>query len=94
MEKVSSTSPPLKIIHFNDVYDICEKNSHHCGGVARFAGAMFQHKEKDPDVVILFSGDLWSPSKRNLLISSGINLLSNQHVSGIANCQAYQRMLD
>lgn len=67
MEKLAN-QPPLKILHFNDVYDICEKDNHHCGGIARFAGAMNQHKEKDQDTVILFAGDLWSPSKRNTKI--------------------------
>ena len=54
----------LTIIHFNDVYDISEDDNEICGGVARFAAAMKNQKEVDPNAVILFSGDLWSPSRR------------------------------
>ena len=56
----------LKIIHFNDVYNITEnEKSEVCGGVARFAAKMDQIKKEHPETVILFSGDLWSPSKGN-----------------------------
>ena len=49
------------ILHFNDVYDIDEKNSEVCGGVARFDTLVKSFKEENP--ILLFSGDLWSPSK-------------------------------
>ena len=83
--EIPTSQPPLKILHFNDVYDICEKDSHHCGGIARFAGAMKQHKEKDPDAVILFAGDLWSPSKCKLRIFGDAKPVSNKHVPGNPN---------
>ena len=65
-EKKMEEKKSLKILHFNDVYDISEDEKNHvCGGIARFASAMQAHKKKDPNTVILFSGDLWSPSRRN-----------------------------
>lgn len=35
----------LTILHFNDVYDISEDDNHLCGGVARFAAALQNHKK-------------------------------------------------
>lgn len=49
------------IIHFNDVYDMDEKNSEVCGGVARFDTLIKSYEKENP--IVLFSGDLWSPSK-------------------------------
>lgn len=50
----------IKIIHFNDVYDIEEENG--MGGVASFFTALQKHSQDDP--LTLFSGDLFSPSHR------------------------------
>jgi 5'-nucleotidase len=58
----------LTILHFNDVYDISEGKDHVCGGIARFAAAMQAQKTKEPNTVVLFSGDLWSPSRRKFSV--------------------------
>lgn len=58
------TSNNLTIVHFNDVYDVSEKkDTVNCGGVARFITCIEKIKEKDPNALVLFSGDLWSPSR-------------------------------
>ena len=58
----------LRIIHFNDVYDISENpKSYMCGGVARFATLVKTLKNEHPSSLVLFSGDLWSPSKQTTL---------------------------
>lgn len=55
----------LKILHFNDVYNISDDAKNEvCGGIARFAAKMQEIKEENPETVVLFSGDLWSPSRR------------------------------
>jgi 5'-nucleotidase len=54
----------LKIIHFNDTYNINEVKAHHCGGVSRFVALM---KTFAQPKLTLFSGDLWSPSKQSAL---------------------------
>jgi 5'-nucleotidase len=54
----------LKIIHFNDTYNINEVKAHNCGGVARFVALM---KTFAQPKLTLFSGDLWSPSKQSAL---------------------------
>ena len=59
----SSESPEqkgqLKIIHFNDCYNISEKGADNCGGIPRFVSLL---KSFPQPKVTLFSGDLWSPS--------------------------------
>lgn len=55
----------LKILHFNDVYDITEDQSNRiCGGAARFVRKFLDIKKENPETLVLFSGDLWSPSRR------------------------------
>ena len=50
------------ILHFNDVYEIRESAKNHvCGGVARFDTLLKSYADENP--IILFSGDLWNPSK-------------------------------
>ena len=56
-------------MHFNDVYGVSEKKDlHKCGGVARFVAKIDQIKKDNPNAIVLFSGDLWSPSR-----SKGLN---------------------
>lgn len=53
-----SKQDSLTIIHFNDVYDIEPESSN--GGVARFYSALQKYGQTNP--LILFSGDVFSPS--------------------------------
>lgn len=53
---------PIHIVHFNDSYEIkANEKQNVCGGADRFATLVKSFKEQEP--LILFSGDLWSPSK-------------------------------
>lgn len=67
----------LRIIHFNDVYNIdgssmseqqsqSESHSSSCGGAARFATVLDYLNQIDQDHLILFSGDAFSPSTLSL----------------------------
>lgn len=62
-----STLPPsntFKIIHFNDVYNVSANlKKRVCGGASRFTTEMKRIKKENPNSIIIFSGDLWSPSK-------------------------------
>ena len=51
----------IHILHFNDVYSINEKETEPVGGAARFLTAVEKYRELNP--LILFSGDIFSPSK-------------------------------
>jgi len=85
-----STKTPLKIVHFNDVYDVTEDSkSYICGGVARFASKIKQIKDKDPSSIVLFSGDLWSPSRR-----TDISDCRHNPLQGRANSGSYKRMFN
>ena len=59
---MESQSKELTIVHFNDCYNIEERSTEPVGGISRFATALKSLKEQDP--LILFSGDLFSPSNR------------------------------
>lgn len=56
-----SERPPLKILHFNDVYNIEERNEEPPCGYSRFYTAMRSFDHLKP--LILFSGDIFAPSK-------------------------------
>lgn len=65
MEK---TNKNLRIIHFNDVYNIEERNIEPVGGAARFiTAADMCRKEKLSETILLFSGDAYSPSTMSIL---------------------------
>jgi len=58
--------PPLRIVHFNDVYDLESRAAEPAGGAARFAHAVACLRA-DADAageacLTLFSGDALSPS--------------------------------
>ena len=51
----------LRIIHFNDVYNIESRSIEPCGGSSRFVQTVEHLMEKEP-ALVLFSGDVFSPS--------------------------------
>ena len=51
----------LRIIHFNDVYNIEERDEEPVGGSARFWTALDELRKEGPALVV-FSGDALSPS--------------------------------
>lgn len=53
-------SSSLTILHFNDVYEVREREKEPVGGVARFRSKMNSLQVQDP--LVLFSGDALSPS--------------------------------
>lgn len=57
----------LKIIHFNDVYNIEGSKEEPVGGAARFAHLIKDLIAEEPALVV-FSGDAFSPSKRKISI--------------------------
>ena len=62
MEKVGNSDPNvMTILHFNDVYNLGEKDKEPVGGGARFLTAMKSFNHLDP--MVLFSGDVFSPSQ-------------------------------
>lgn len=50
----------IRVIHFNDVYDIDPGEKDPIGGVARFKTAVDAHR--NDKTLTLFSGDVFSPS--------------------------------
>lgn len=54
----------ITIIHFNDVYNVEEREQEPVGGAARFCTAVKNYDHLSP--MILFSGDIFAPSIRKL----------------------------
>lgn len=63
MDKQSRKS--LTIIHYNDVYELRGTDKEICGGADRFCYLVNKFREEH-DALVLFSGDLWNPSKLSM----------------------------
>ena len=60
-----NTERPLTIVHFNDVYNIEEREKEPVGGAARFKTRLDCLRELHP--LVLFSGDALSPSSISIV---------------------------
>ncbi|KAK5652384.1 hypothetical protein OQA88_10576 [Cercophora sp. LCS_1] len=63
----ASTSPDLRLLHYNDVYHLDPSSSEPAGGTARFVTLCKEYREGErfkgqPELVTLFSGDVFNPS--------------------------------
>ena len=56
----SQLADSLTIVHFNDVYNIEEREKEPCGGAPRFKTQVDSLRELDP--LVFFSGDALNPS--------------------------------
>ena len=56
----SQLADSLTIVHFNDVYNIEEREKEPCGGAPRFKTQVDGLRELDP--LVFFSGDALNPS--------------------------------
>ncbi|XP_050442414.1 mannosylglucosyl-3-phosphoglycerate phosphatase isoform X2 [Adelges cooleyi] len=59
-DQMSGSTPPLVILHFNDVYNVEARDQEPCGGASRFSTMIKSFAHLQP--MILFSGDVFSPS--------------------------------
>lgn len=76
-EKPSGDYKTLRIIHFNDVYNIENGKQEPVGGAARFK-TVIDELNKKKNHFVLFSGDAFSPSTRtNFFFSYSYILLSD-----------------
>lgn len=63
----ATSSPDLRIIHFNDVYHLDPSSAEPVGGVARFITTCKEYRQDErfhgqPELITLFSGDVFNPS--------------------------------
>lgn len=61
LDKHPKTTKSLRIIHFNDVYNIEPSIREPAGGAARFLSVINLLKNESP-CLVMFSGDIFSPS--------------------------------
>ena len=60
---MSAILQPLRLLHFNDVYNIEENHVSPFAGAARFSARLQAvSKASDGEPLIVFSGDLFNPS--------------------------------
>lgn len=59
---MASDENVLTILHYNDVYNVESRTTEPVGGAARFSSKMKSFAHLNP--LILFSGDIFSPSMR------------------------------
>lgn len=65
-------SPLLSIVHFNDVYELREREKEPVGGVARFKSKIDSLCLQEP--LVLFSGDALSPSNMST-VTKGLHMV-------------------
>src|SRR5579871_4703465 len=71
----------LTIMHFNDDYELTPTGS--LGGMDFLAGQIDQIRQQDPHALLLFAGDLLSPSVESSVFKSNemINALNRLHLT-------------
>ena len=65
----SQLADTLTIVHFNDVYNIEEREKEPCGGAPRFKTQLDSLNELDP--LVFFSGDALNPSNSKCHLARG-----------------------
>ena len=73
-------SPVLTILHFNDDYQLTAVDQGKAGGLDRLAAVVKQYRRREPCSLLLFAGDLISPSLESSVFKGaqlidGLNLL-------------------
>ena len=68
---VYSLPPDLRILHFNDVYNVEGATTEPVGGIARFRSRVNYYRDGDdfreqPKLLTLFSGDGYNPSLESI----------------------------
>lgn len=58
----SAQTPALTILHFNDDYQLTAVDGGKAGGLDRLAAVVNEHRARDRHALLLFAGDLISPS--------------------------------
>jgi hypothetical protein len=70
LNQIAKLSKKLRILHFNDVYNIENSECEPKAGAARFLTAVETLKEADKQydmpTLVVFSGDVFSPSARKV----------------------------
>ncbi len=73
----------LTILHFNDDYQLAAVDQGKAGGLDRLAAAANQVRRDDPDALLLFAGDLISPSVESMLFK-GAQLIDGLNQLGVS----------
>lgn len=81
--QVSGAAPvTLTIMHFNDDYQLSAVDQGKAGGLDRLATAVNKVRQSDPEALLLFAGDLISPSVESTLFR-GAQLIDGLNQLGV-----------
>ncbi len=81
--QVSGSAPvTLTIMHFNDDYQLGPVDQGKAGGLDRLAAVVNRVRQSDPDALLLFAGDLISPSVESTLFR-GAQLIDGLNQLGV-----------
>ena len=77
-----SQQPSLVVLHFNDVYQLAAVDGGKAGGLDRFTGLVRQYQARERCTLVLFAGDLISPSVESS-VSKGAQLIEGLNLLGV-----------
>ena len=77
-----SQQPSLVVLHFNDVYQLAAVDGGKAGGLDRLTGLIRQHQARERCTLVLFAGDLISPSVESS-VSKGAQLIDGFNLLGV-----------
>lgn len=78
----SQSTAPLVILHFNDDYQLAAVDDGKAGGLDRLAGLVNQYRAKEKCTLLLFAGDLISPSVESSIFK-GAQLIDGLNALGV-----------
>lgn len=75
----SVSLPDLRILHFNDVYNVAGAAKEPVGGIARFQSRVNHYRDGEdfygqPKLLTLFSGDGYNPSLESIFTKGTVTL--------------------
>ncbi len=79
---IPQAAPPLVILHFNDDYQLAAVDGGKLGGLDRLGGLVRQFRAKERCTLLLFAGDLISPSVESSIFK-GAQLIDGLNVLGV-----------
>ena len=78
----ASQAPSLVVLHFNDDYQLTAVDGGKAGGFDRLAGLIRQHQARERCTLVLFAGDLISPSVESSIFK-GAQLIDGFNLLGV-----------
>src|SRR5438093_12131593 len=86
-------APVLTILHFNDDYQLTAVDQGKAGGLDRLAAVVKEYRRREPCSLLLFAGDLISPSLESSVFK-GAQLIDGLNLLGVDAATSANRESD